>query len=69
MSKKKWKLIFKGNADDFDPSVSLEYWKDRPAKEKFKEVKSLINQALAIKGKKYADASRLLRTTAVLKRS
>jgi hypothetical protein len=66
-SKDKWRLIFKGKIEDFDNTSHL-YWKRRTATEKFAETKSLIDQAMKLKGINYLDASRLLRTTAVLKR-
>ena len=66
--KKKWSLIFKGRIEDFDPSVLLDYWRDKSPTEKFRETSSLIENALKRKGKKYEDVSRLLRLTAVLKR-
>ena len=66
--RKNWKVIFKGDIEEFDALYSLNYWRDRLPQEKFKEVSSLIEQAISIKGRSYGDASRLLRSTAVLKR-
>ena len=63
----KWKLLFKGHIEDFDNS-SQQYWKEKSATEKFRETRLLIDQAMKIKGIRYSDVSRLLRTTAVLKR-
>jgi hypothetical protein len=60
-------LIFKGSIEEFDNSESL-YWAKQTPAEKFKEVRSLCDQYLRMKGMKYSDVSRLLRTTAVLKR-
>jgi len=68
MKKNKWKVIFKGDLDEFDSLCSLKYWENKSSTEKFKETTSLINNALKIKGKSIKDVSRLLRTTAVLKR-
>ncbi len=65
--KKNWKLIFKGKIEDFDNSDSA-YWSTKTTSDKFKEVKSLCDQYMKIKGIKYSDVSRLLRSTAVLKR-
>ena len=70
MSKKKrqWQMLFKGDIQDFDPAISMKYWSNRSSTEKFRETKNLINQAMKIKGKSLKNASRLLRSTAVLKR-
>ncbi len=69
MSKRRrWKAIFKGQMDDFDPRESLRYWKTQSTEQKFREVQRLIDTALEIKGRKDWDGSELLRTTAVLKR-
>ncbi len=64
----KWKLAYKGSLENFDPKTSLHYWLDRSPEEKFHEVVQLIEQAMKLKGKSLEDASRLLRTTAVIKR-
>ncbi len=66
-SKKNWKVIYKGPVEGFD-NADVDYWKDRSSTEKFREVRSLCDQYLKMKGIKYSDVSRLLRTTAVLKR-
>jgi hypothetical protein len=63
----KWPLLYKGKIEDFDNS-SFQYWEGRSATEKFRETRSLIDQAMKLKGINYSDVSRLLRTTAVLKR-
>ena len=60
-------MIYKGSIEEFDNSASA-YWKNKSPSEKFKETKSLCEQYLKMKGIKYSDVSRLLRTTAVLKR-
>ena len=65
--KRNWKLIYKGSIEEFDNSDSS-YWEKRTPSEKFREVRSLCDQYLKMKGMKYSDVSRLLRTTAVLKR-
>ncbi|RMD86429.1 MAG: hypothetical protein D6808_03305 [Candidatus Dadabacteria bacterium] len=65
---KAWSLLFKGKIEDFDPLQALNYWKDKTTEEKFKETRSLIDQALKMQGRSYEDVSRLLRSTAVLKR-
>ena len=64
---KKWKLIYKGRIEDFDNS-SADYWVNKSATEKFEETSSLVKQAMKIKGIKYNNVSRLLRSTAVIKR-
>ena len=66
-SRKDWRAIYKGPIEDTDNS-DHSYWKDKSATEKFREVTSLIEQAIKLKGKNYADLSKLLRSTAVLKR-
>lgn len=66
--RKNWKQIYKGKLEGFDPNISLEYWENQSVSHKFEETLSLIEQALKIKGKTLSDVSRLLRTTAVLKR-
>jgi hypothetical protein len=66
--KRKWKMIFKGKIEDFDPSISLDYWKNRSTEEKFIEVDKLIKQALEIKGKT-SNGQKFLRTTAIIKRA
>ena len=65
--KKNWKLIYKGKISEFDNSQA-DFWSNKSASEKFMETRNLINQAMSIKGRSLEDASRLLRTTAVLKR-
>jgi hypothetical protein len=65
--KKNWKLIYKGSIEEFDNSHSS-YWEKQSATSKFREVRSLCDQYLIMKGLKYSDVSRLLRSTAVLKR-
>ena len=65
--RKKWQLLFKGQIEDFDNS-SKPYWRGKSSTEKFRETRSLIEQVMNLKGIKYSDVSRLLRTTAVLKR-
>ena len=67
MAKTKWKLIYKGDIESFDNSFHG-YWKNKTTTKKFDEVRSLADQAMAIKGIDYLNVSRLLRTTAVLKR-
>ncbi len=66
--KKKWKLIYKGEIDNFDNS-SIDYWKNKSADEKFAEVENLIDQAMQIKNKDRKNERELLRTTAVIKRA
>lgn len=65
---KNWTLQFKGKIEDFDSLSSLDYWLKRSPREKFLEVENLISQAQKIRGKSRSDESRLLRSTAVLKR-
>lgn len=64
---KKLDLIYKGRIEDFDNSFS-DYWADKTATEKFRETTTLIEQVMKLRGIKYEDVSRLLRSTAVLKR-
>lgn len=70
LKKSKYQLIFKGKIEDFDQKkLDREYWKDKSTTEKFEEARRLADQLLIIQGRSYKDVSRLLRTTAVLKRS
>jgi hypothetical protein len=68
LKRARWKMLFKGALKDFDPNCSMEYWRDKTADQKFKEVYELIVQACLIKGKSLTDASRLLRTTALIRK-
>lgn len=69
IKKSKYQLIFKGKLEDFDQrELDREYWKDKSTTEKFEEVRRLADIVMQIKGKDYQSVSRLLRTTAVLKR-
>jgi hypothetical protein len=65
----KYTLIFKGKLEDFDQkALDFEYWKDKSTTEKFEEARKLADHVMLMQGKNYKDVSRLLRTTAVLKR-
>lgn len=62
-----WQILYKGSLENFDNS-DQDFWKDKSTLQKFDEVKSLCQQYMNIKGINHRDVSRLLRTTAVLKR-
>lgn len=67
-SKRQWSQIYKGPVEDFDSFDSLKYWVNRSPAEKFHEVSDLIRQARILKGEG-CDEPRLLRTTAVLRKT
>lgn len=67
ISKKKWRVQYKGDIENFD-NRAREYWMSKSSSEKFRETRSLIDTAMKLKGISYKDVSRLLRSTAVLKR-
>jgi hypothetical protein len=67
--KKKWQLVFQGRLEDFSAESSLQYWSNKSAEEKFKEVASLIKQANFIKNRNVDNGQEFLRTTAVIKRT
>lgn len=66
MKKKNWQVLYKGPLSGFDHE--FDFWRNKTTTEKFAEVLSLTEQYMKIKGINPKDASRLLRSTAVLKR-
>lgn len=68
-NRKNWTQIFKGQMENFDPNISLQYWRTRSTTEKFTEVQNLINQAKVIQKKEHIDGQKLLRSTALIKRA
>jgi len=67
--RKKWLALFKGKIEDFDPNLSLAYWRGKSTTEKFAEVQKLINHVKFLEKKEHIDGRKLLRTTAVIKRA
>lgn len=59
-------VLYKGPLEGLENSS--DYWKTKSTAEKYKEVLSLIEQYMKIKGIDPEEASKSLRTTAVLKR-
>ena len=66
--KSTWLLHYKGSLENFDPAMSLAYWRTCSTEEKFRATNDMIREAEALRGRG-CDEPRLLRSTAIIRRT